>query len=547
MKRFLLAVLSLVITLGFASESLCAADKFSGTPAARVEFDKGKKAAESNEWEKAAAAYKQATVLDPNFAEAHEQYMFARLRWALGDLALLAKMSEAENKNLEDRVSRAEEVVTKEYEDLVRKHPKTPIYRWALAQRYNESNPELQEKYCKEAVETDPKFRPGYSCLAAVASLRGDTKAATQFLRKSIALNPDDTELWRRLHWNLQNEPNDFRATTMEIVNKFPDTDAAVQALLSYAERLPQGEQISKLEEIVAKYPPKKFDGASEAADSLFGFYDRSNPVKAAAFAHKIAGEIPDDKGWKSKVAYADGMAAAETKLAAGDSEGALAILKDIKVPGAIFNRTRLQLLKANAQDLSGNTQSAYAELLKIFAAEPVRQMQPVLYQYGKKLGKSEKNVDDEVWGLRSANAKPATPFSLESFVDGRKVSLDDYKGRIVLLDFWYPNCGPCLRAMPYLQALWSKYKDSGLVFLGVNGIEGQAPFVMPLVKSRGWGFLPLKGNEKWCSDVYNVKGYPTTFLIGADGKVYFKPHTYNQDKADIAGMQIEALLAAAK
>jgi thiol-disulfide isomerase/thioredoxin len=170
-----------------------------------------------------------------------------------------------------------------------------------------------------------------------------------------------------------------------------------------------------------------------------------------------------------------------------------------------------------------------------------------VLYQYGNKLGKSDKSVDDEVWNLRSANAKPAIPLSLESFIDGKKVSLDDFKGKIVLLDFWYPSCGPCLRAMPYMQELWSRYKSSGLVFLAVNGMEGEANFVMPLVKSRGWGFVPLKGSEKWCSDVYQVTGFPSTFLIGADGKVYFRPHTYDQEQHDIAEMEIKALLAASE
>ncbi len=115
------------------------------------------------------------------------------------------------------------------------------------------------------------------------------------------------------------------------------------------------------------------------------------------------------------------------------------------------------------------------------------------------------------------------------------------------MLDFWYPSCGPCLLAMPYMQQLWSKYKDSGLVFLGINGMEGEANLVMPLVKARGWGFIPLRGTEKWGKEVYQVQSYPSTFLIGADGKVYFRPHTYDQEHSDIAEMQIKALLAAAQ
>jgi len=135
----------------------------------------------------------------------------------------------------------------------------------------------------------------------------------------------------------------------------------------------------------------------------------------------------------------------------------------------------------------------------------------------------------------------------LESFIDGKKVSLDDYKGKVVLLDFWYPTCSPCLGAMPYLQALWTKYKDSGLVFFGVNGMEPQGDFVMPLVTSKKWGMVPLKSTDAWCRDTYQVLGYPSTFLIGADGRVYFRPDFFDSRDYETGEMQVEALLAAAR
>jgi hypothetical protein len=69
----------------------------------------------------------------------------------------------------------------------------------------------------------------------------------------------------------------------------------------------------------------------------------------------------------------------------------------------------------------------------------------------------------------------------------------------------------------------------------------------MSIVKSHGWGFTPLKGSHKFCEDVYKVESFPSTFLIGADGRVYFKPFTYDRHQEEIADMEIQALLSAAK
>jgi len=527
---------------------LAATNKYSGTPAAKAEFDKAKTAEESNDWVKAAAEYKKAIAIDPNYADAHEKYIWARFREALGDLSKLDKQSPEEEKKLAARTKKEGDEVKKEYEDLVKQHPDMPIYKWALAQQYDETNPELQEKLCKEALAQDADFAPGYSCVGAVAGLGGDTATEVSAYRKLVELQPDDKEAWRLLQWSATHgDPQQFKEITDQIVQKFPDSDTAVEALIRYAENLPQDQQIAKYEDIVAKYPPNKVKASSDAAEKIFAYYDSSDPAKAAAFAHQIQTEIPDDKDWKRHVEYADGMANAEAKLKANDGPGALAILKDVKVPTYTFNKTRLELLKAKAQDISGKTADAYADLLKIFAATPEQDLQNALYDYGKKLGKSQSAVDNEVWKERAAASKPEIPFTLDSFIDGKKVSLADFKGKVVLLDFWYPNCGPCMNAMPYLEDLYNKYKDSGLVFLGVNGFEEQAAFVMPLVKARGWGFTPLKGDRKFCSDVYKVRGFPSTFLIGADGRVYFKPFTYDHHQEEIADMQIQALLAAVK
>jgi thiol-disulfide isomerase/thioredoxin len=538
--------LILALTLTVAGVRMHAGpERFTGTPAAKAEFDKGKKLEASNEWTEAALAYKRAWTIDPDFADAHDAYAWARHREALGDISKLGKMTAEETNALRARTKAKDDALNKEYDDLMREHPTAPIYKWAQAQHYNESNIDLQGRMCKETVEMDPTFTPGYRCLATVAGVRGDFDIAADSLRHVMTLDGESPELWLRLVRSQREVPAKYKALTDELIAHLPNTDTAAQALEMWAESLPVPERIAAFERLIAEYPPQKFKSTLDGAMWLFALYDDAAPEKATALAHKISTALPQDKSWQAKVTYSDTLADGEKK-AGTDGVAALAVLKTVKVPSYV-SRERLQIATARAQDKAGQLDAAYGDLLKAYAPTPGPKLEPALYAYGNRLKKDAATVDKEVWALRTAAAKPATPFALESFVDGKQVSLTDFKGRVVLIDFWFPNCGPCRASFPLLERLYAKHKADGLVYLGINGLEEQNPQVIPLWKSLGLSFTPLKATEKWSDEVYGVKGYPTTFYIGADQQTYFKTHVYDETTFAIADMQLTALLKAAK
>jgi thiol-disulfide isomerase/thioredoxin len=124
-------------------------------------------------------------------------------------------------------------------------------------------------------------------------------------------------------------------------------------------------------------------------------------------------------------------------------------------------------------------------------------------------------------------NEEPAPQWTLRS-LENNSVSLADFKGKLVLLDFFYLSCYPCLQALPMLQKLHDKYKSKGLVVLGLNPFDEVTDGVENILKKRGVQYPVFLKTESVASD-YLVSSYPTIYLVGKDGKIIYS-HTGYQE-----------------
>ncbi|MBQ8957845.1 MAG: TlpA family protein disulfide reductase [Bacteroidales bacterium] len=107
--------------------------------------------------------------------------------------------------------------------------------------------------------------------------------------------------------------------------------------------------------------------------------------------------------------------------------------------------------------------------------------------------------------------------WTLES-LDGDSVSLADLKGKVVLLDFFYKSCGPCVAAMPYLQRLHEQYKDKGFVVVGIDPFDTKEE-LFEFLEKRGITYTILFCNKELPTQ-YHVDGYPNLFLLDREGKL---------------------------
>jgi cytochrome c biogenesis protein CcmG/thiol:disulfide interchange protein DsbE len=103
---------------------------------------------------------------------------------------------------------------------------------------------------------------------------------------------------------------------------------------------------------------------------------------------------------------------------------------------------------------------------------------------------------------------------------DGKTVRLSDYRGKVVLLDFWATWCGPCKMEIPWFVEFERKYKDRGFAVLGVSMDDDGWDAVKPFIKHIGVNYRIVMGNEQ-TGDLYGgIEALPTAFLIDRQGRV---------------------------
>jgi len=111
---------------------------------------------------------------------------------------------------------------------------------------------------------------------------------------------------------------------------------------------------------------------------------------------------------------------------------------------------------------------------------------------------------------------KLAPDFELSS-LDGQVVSLSDFRGKPVFLNFWATWCGPCKFEMPFIQEMYEGLSSEGLVVLAVNIREDPAR-VREFVATFGFTFPVLLAAEPAVPLAYNIRGIPATFFIDENG-----------------------------
>ena len=133
--------------------------------------------------------------------------------------------------------------------------------------------------------------------------------------------------------------------------------------------------------------------------------------------------------------------------------------------------------------------------------------------------GSDEEKVETASTVANNSNLLPAPAWSLTD-INGKQVSSEDLKGKVVLIDFWATWCPPCRKMIPNLIKLDETYQEQGLAVVGISLDEDGAKSVKPFNEKNGVKYMSLIGSDEVIKAFGGITSIPTSFLIDRKGNI---------------------------
>ena len=546
---------ALLVASGCVAVASCAPEATDDGPssdavaASKARFEEGERAFRERNAADAVTHFRAAIELDPNNTRAHRMFIFAFQD--LGRSEISAELDEdARNAAMKAAADKSFESLLALYQEWSLDASGIAAYKWAMGQLYMYRDYDKVRQYTNEALALDPGLADGYGTLALMADVSGDKDRQLELLKKAAETapgSPDEAFYYAAaLH---HTDPALGRKKSLEVAERFPGSERGAQSLYWLAYRTgDREERISVYERLRAAYPPEEFDWSGSGMTQLADLYSESQPEKALALAEQMVAATADEPDgwsathWNGRLTFQQNVMKGNELIAGGQYQQAVDLLQDTTIPrfvnANVFHETR-----ARALDGAGQTVEAYEYLLRLAAKEPTDTVRAATLHYAGKLEKDDKTIRADIRDVLEEGAEEIKDYSFERYDNGEQVSLSDFKGKVVLLNFWYPFCGPCRGENPELQKVLEKYGPEGFEILALNVHPEEDEFVLPYATGNGFDFIQLRSNMEFAQAEFQARGMPTNFLLDIQGRKVLRLPPISGTQVRTLELQIESLL----
>ncbi len=434
----------------------------------------------------------------------------------------------------------------KQYQLWLKEFPKSAIIPYALGHAYWNKESPAAKPFLLKALELDPKMDKAYFELWIDSDRWGKFKEGLEYLRKANELAPDNPDYAFYYALSFDEEPKKTERLIMDMVQRFPHHDRTRGAIFIATLDSKDFDTKEKYFELLKKNFPLERWRPNYMSDYYELLLMPETP-KAIALVKEIQGVVKDSKTadyWNKQLVIAENIEMAKKLIREHLNEKAIKVMGSTQINKRSKATEDFLIMKAQAYKNINKTDTGYTLLLNYYSTNPSDKIKKQLYDYGTMLGKPESEVNKEVWAILDKNAQQATPFALKKYTSEGKMSLSDLKGKVVLLTYWFPGCGPCRGEFPHFQNVVDKFKGKDFAYVGINIVPEQNDYVLPFMKSSGYTFTPLEdfeGRDK--GNLNNGGAAPVNFLIDKNGKIVFKNIRTDGSNEDVLENMISSLL----